>query len=225
MVTAYGYLRVSGRGQLAGTGPDRQREEISNYARKQNIKILDWFQDAYTGTDDCRDGLTALLAEMFRGPTKTMIVECMDRIARDNGVQTTILAKLESKKCRLISAVTGDDVTARMRHDPISRAMVQMQGVFAELEKNLIVQKLKKGREAIRKKNGRCEGRKPFGFFQHERRCWRLIRFCIERRYSISETAEVLNRYDFKTRTGINWDYDNLKQIYRRTEKQKLLLT
>ena len=37
--------------------------------------------------------------------------------------------------------------------DPIRRALVQMQGVFSELDKSLVVKKLKNGREKAREKS------------------------------------------------------------------------
>jgi hypothetical protein len=38
-----------------------------------------------------------------------------------------------------------------------------MQGVFAELDKNMLVAKLRKARERIRKTGIKCDGRKRFG--------------------------------------------------------------
>ncbi len=57
--------------------------------------------------------------------------------------------------------MTGQDVTSPI--DPMSKAMIQVQGAFAELDKNLLVRKLRKGRQKKLAETGRCEGRKPFG--------------------------------------------------------------
>ncbi len=40
--------------------------------------------------------------------------------------------------------------------------MVQIQGVFAELDKSLLVRKLCKAREQKRVESGKCEGRKGY---------------------------------------------------------------
>ena len=53
----------------------------------------------------------------------------------------------------------GDDLTAS--NDPFKKAMRQIAGAFAELEKARLVGKLRHARERIRKKRGKCEGRKP----------------------------------------------------------------
>ena len=44
----------------------------------------------------------------------------------------------------LYSANTGENVTQAIKDDPVKKAMVQMQGVFAELEKSRLVKKLRK---------------------------------------------------------------------------------
>src|SRR6266576_3458622 len=63
----------------------------------------------------------------------------------------------------LISASTGEDVTASLADDPMREGMVLMQGVFSQIEKKRLVLKLRKAREAKRKEHGRCEGVKPYG--------------------------------------------------------------
>ena len=44
----------------------------------------------------------------------------------------------------------------------MKKALVQIQGVFAELEKSLLVKKLRAARERKRDKTGKCEGRKSY---------------------------------------------------------------
>ncbi len=44
----------------------------------------------------------------------------------------------------------------------MKRALVQIQGVFAELEKNLLVKKLKTARINKKAASGKCEGRKGY---------------------------------------------------------------
>ena len=46
------------------------------------------------------------------------------------------------------------------------KALLQIQGVFNQLEKDRLVIKLRKAREAKRQKVGQCEGRKRYGEHQ-----------------------------------------------------------
>jgi DNA invertase Pin-like site-specific DNA recombinase len=71
-----------------------------------------------------------------------------------------LIIYLASKEIILIDARTGENVTQAIGSDPMKKAMIQMQGIFAELEKNLLVKKLKVARECKRKSDGKCEGRK-----------------------------------------------------------------
>jgi hypothetical protein len=48
------------------------------------------------------------------------------------------------------------------------KALIQIQGVFAELEKGMLVQKLRKARTQVKLTTGRCEGRKPYGHYPGE---------------------------------------------------------
>ncbi len=42
------------------------------------------------------------------------------------------------------------------------KALVQIQGIFSELEKSLLVKKLRTARETVRKAKGKCEGQKSY---------------------------------------------------------------
>ncbi|MFA6244465.1 MAG: recombinase family protein, partial [Candidatus Hydrogenedentales bacterium] len=160
---AVGYIRVSGKGQVNGTGLDRQRETIEAYANQAGYKLGRVYQEAYTGTESDRPVYAQMLHDVLAAGGTTIIVESLDRFARDLSVQLQLTAHLASRGLTLISANTGQNVTEAMKADPMMRAMVQIQGVFAELDKSLLVQKLKRARALKRKRTGRCEGRKKFG--------------------------------------------------------------
>ena len=53
-------------------------------------------------------------------------------------------------KLSLISVSTGEDVTAAISNDPMTRAMIQIQGVFAELEKSRLVERMRRGLDLMR---------------------------------------------------------------------------
>jgi len=55
-----------------------------------------------------------------------------------------------------------------MANDPTRILVQQMMGAVAQYEKSQIVLKLRGARMRKRAKEGRCEGRKPFGFYEGE---------------------------------------------------------
>ena len=158
-----GYVRVSGQGQVKGHGYDRQAEAIESYAEQASCEIVTWYREAHTGTESDRPQFKAMLEDLLSNGVKVIVIESLDRLARDLGVQLQLVTYLASRGLTLISATTGQDVTAAMQADPMQRAMVQIQGVFAELDKSLLVRKLRKAREKVRAERGRCEGRPRYG--------------------------------------------------------------
>ena len=91
------------------------------------------------------------------------------------------------------------DVTAAVADDPMRRAMVQMQGIFSELDKNLLVRKLRKGREKRRAENKKCEGRPFFGQKPGEAETLERIKELYRKprdgqRRSLQEIADLLNQ-------------------------------
>ena len=215
---AYGYLRVSGKGQVTGHGLGRQRDIIKGHTKGAGLEIVDWFKDAHTGTEADRPAFMEMLGAIMGNGVKVIVVECLDRLARDLMIQSTLLAKLESEGITLISASTGEDVTASMRDDPMRKALVQIQGVFAELDKSLLVRKLRKGRDAKRAETGRCEGRKPFGEHPGEEETLTRIRELRRKprgksRKPIAEIARILNSEGLFNRSGSAWTRQNLHKI------------
>lgn len=220
-----GYLRVSGRGQVEGTGFDRQEEAVRGWARRAGATVERVYrEEGISGTKDetHRPAFAEMVEDLLSNGCRTIVVESLDRFARDLGVQMQLLAYLLSKGLRLISASTGDDITAAMEDDPMRKAMVQMQGVFSELDKSLTVRKLRKARQLKRETTGRCEGRKPFGQKPGEEQTIDRIRELHRKphggnRRSLSEIAAILNSEPgHPTRTGRPWTKQVLHQIIAR---------
>jgi hypothetical protein len=68
----------------------------------------------------------------------------------------------------LYAANTGENITDAVIGGPMKKALGQLQEVLVEFDKSMIVAKFRKGRERTKAKVGRCEGRKPFGFYADE---------------------------------------------------------
>jgi len=213
-------MRVSSTGQVKGYGLDRQREDIAAFADANGYRIEHFYEDAHTGTEAERPQFMAMLTEMMSNGVKTVIVESLDRFARDLLVQSVLLSKLASEGLTLIAANTGEDVTAAMQNDPMRKAMVQIQGVFAELEKTLLVRKLARGRDAKREATGRCEGRLPFGHHAAEVPALNRIKQLRRKprggqRPSFGDVALTLNKEALPTRSGKPWTRATIQKICR----------
>ncbi len=217
---AFAYLRVSSKGQINGHGFDRQLATISRFARESGYEMKDCFRDAHSGTEADRPEFNRMLSVLLSNGVRTVLVESLDRLARDVMVQSVLLAKLAQHGITLLNCVTGDDVTAEMEKDPTRKAMIQIQSVFSELEKSLLVGKLRRAREAKRQQTGRCEGRKPYGERAAEPEVVSLMKSLRRqrsgRRMSFAKIAAELNNRAIPTRTGAPWYTTTVRQILTR---------
>src|SRR5258708_6701842 len=162
MNKAYGYLRVSSQGQVEGDGFARQRSAIEGYAKAHGVKIVQWFEEkGVSGTKDVveRPAFQQMLVALLSNGVRTVIIEKLDRLARDLMVQETILGDMRKRSFDLVSVAEPDLCS----DDPSRKLMRQIMGAIAEYDKNMIVLKLRAARQRIRAKGERCEGGKPFG--------------------------------------------------------------
>ena len=169
MNRALAYLRVSGKGQVKGDGFDRQLAAIKQYAAANDIKVVRAFrEEGVSGTRETMDrpAWAEMMATLHsNGALKTIIVEKLDRVARDLMVQEAGYCRYpETSRFTLVSVaepdpMAGDATRVLMRH---------LMGAVAQYDKTQIVAKLRGARMRKRAKEGRCEGRKPYGFYPGE---------------------------------------------------------
>jgi site-specific DNA recombinase len=218
-IPAFAYLRVSGKGQVDGHGFDRQAETIAAFAAEHGYSVEQTFRDAFTGTEADRPEFNKMLEAILSDGVRSILIESLDRLARDVLIQSLLLAKLAQYEIKLINCVTGEDVTAALSQDPMRKALIQVQSVFSELEKSRLVSKLRRAREAKRK-TGKCEGRKAFGEKPGEAEVVGLMRLLRRKRagkrMSFAKIAAELNQRKIPTRTGTIWQTTTVKNILRR---------
>jgi DNA invertase Pin-like site-specific DNA recombinase len=108
-----------------------------------------YYDAAVSGADpiETRPGFSALLDKIEGNGVRTVIVEDASRFARDLIVQELGILLL-IKRDVSVYACNGENLTET--DDPMKRAMRQIAGVFAELEKHRLVSKLKSARDRKR---------------------------------------------------------------------------
>jgi len=215
------YVRVSSKGQVDGTGFDRQMETALGYAKKAGYRVIKRYKESHTGTETERPVFNQMIQDLLSNGCRIIIVESLDRFARDLSIQMRLLALLMARGITLVAASTGRDITADMKSDPMLKAMVQVQGVFAELDKSLLVRKLTKARELRRKQVGRCEGRKPFGSRPGEAEVIERMKQLHRKpkngtRLGHHQIAMQLNTESQPTRTGKPWSAVTVKRVLER---------
>ena len=231
MKKTYAYLRVSGQAQIDGNGFDRQLEAIEKYAQNHGYEIVDVFKEGGVsgakGEAD-RPGFQEMIAEILRNSVHTIIVESLDRLAREYRIQEQLLIYLVSKGIDLISANTGENVTQAIQADPMRKAMVQIQGIFSELDKSLLVRKLRKAREKTRRERGKCEGAKRYGEGSEEEqavirriRAMRRNKRGNRKGSTLQEIADRLNAEGIPTKRGKKWTPGQIHMILKPKKEKK----
>ncbi|MGO9242867.1 MAG: recombinase family protein [Bryobacteraceae bacterium] len=204
MTKAFSYLRVSGKGQASGDGFPRQRAAIRAYAKANGFVIAREFADegvsgAIEATD--RPAFAEMVAVLHSNGVRTVIVEKLDRLARDLMVQEAALSYFQQHGFSLVSVAEPD----LMASDPSRTAFRKMMGVFAQYDKSMIVLKLAGARMRKRAQTGRCEGRKPFGHFEGETAVVGRMKALRAEGLGFDKIAAKLNEEGLPTRTGKPW--------------------
>ena len=165
MAKAIGYIRVSTDEQVKhGSSLGIQNKDIAEYCKTNNIELVEMFEDAgVSGGNDVskRKGLNNALEYCKKHKIDKFLVCKMDRLARDVYIQLWIEKELMVCDVEIIS-INEDNLNG---NDYMTKAMRQMVGVFAELEKNRIADRLLSGRrnkiETLKQKaSGNC----PLGY-------------------------------------------------------------
>lgn len=136
-----GYARVSTLDQNL----DRQIDALEKYGVDKII------EEKYTGTKKDREGLKYLMDIIREGDT--VVVEAVSRLGRKTIDVLELIEEFSRKGVNFISLKENFDTST-----PTGKAMLQMMVVCAELERNLIAERIKEGIEAS-KKRGKRVGR------------------------------------------------------------------
>lgn len=221
---AVSYLRCSGIGQTDGDTWDRQETAIAKYAKGNGLDVVDSFRDeGVSGTKelDDRPGLAALLDRVESNGVSVVLVENATRLARDLMVSEVILQQLKDAGAIVIEADSGTNLTDHEDEDPTRRLIRQVLGAVAEFDRRVTVLKLRAARERVRRRTGRCEGRKPFGTKPGEMETVQRIKELHRKphgreRLSLKRIADTLNSERRPTRSGKAWSKQTVDLIIKR---------
>jgi len=161
---AYAYLRVSGKTQLKGDGFPRQLAAIRAYAATNAVEIAGVYQErGVSGKADPTEDLASrpawieMLTAIVTNGVKMIVIEKLERLARDLLVQEYILIDLRRRGVTLLSAAPAE--VDLCENEPSRKLYRQLMGAIAEYDRAMLVLKLR----AARVRKGTPGGRYPFG--------------------------------------------------------------
>jgi DNA invertase Pin-like site-specific DNA recombinase len=139
------YLRVSTLDQH----PETQLHDLHALARQRGYEITREYTDKISGTKAKRPGLDEMMRDARRGRFDVVLVWASDRLARSVRHFLEVLDELNHLKIEFVSFRENIDTGG-----PLGRAVVVIIGAIAELERNLIVERVRAGM-----RRARLEGR------------------------------------------------------------------
>jgi DNA invertase Pin-like site-specific DNA recombinase len=145
------YMRVSTIDQH----PETQLHDLRQMAAQRGYQIEREYTDVISGAKSKRPGLDQLLADARKHRFDVVLVWAFDRMARSVRHFLEILDELNHLSIEFISFRENIDTGG-----PLGRAMVVIVGAIAELERNLIIERVRAGMRRARLE-GRHIGRRP----------------------------------------------------------------
>jgi DNA invertase Pin-like site-specific DNA recombinase len=146
------YARVSTPDQHI----ENQLLDLKKLAAQRGFEVVREYTDrGISGSKAKRPGLDAMMADARRGEFSVVLVAAFDRLARSTKSFLSTVEELEQLGIALISAREAVDTTGAM-----GRMFVTLVASIAELERSLIVERIRSGMRRARLEGQRL-GRAP----------------------------------------------------------------
>lgn len=181
----YGYARCSTNEERQDI--DRQKRELYSLGVTED-KYIYWEYESGTKTD--RAELQKLLDIVKEGDT--IVTTEVSRLTRSTKHLCDILQTVQEKK--IILNIGGSFVVdcSKGELDPMTEGMVKMWGVFAEMERNIISQRVKSGMQNAKAK-GKKIGRPETTSDSLPDKFWKYYKQYQNKQINISEFSRLMD--------------------------------
>jgi len=184
------YMRVSSLDQH----PETQRLDLQQMAAQRGYEIVHEYTDRISGAKARRPGLDELMHDARRGKFDVVLVWASDRIARSVKHFLEVLDELNRLGIEYISLRENIDTGG-----PLGRALIVIVAAIAELERSLIIERVRAGMRRARLE-GQQIGRRPLQLdqaaIQQDRQRGQSIRQIAKgHRISTATVQRVLRRH------------------------------
>jgi DNA invertase Pin-like site-specific DNA recombinase len=162
------YVRVSTTNRATSNqavfeqNPEVQELPLRQLAEQRGWNVVQVYRDRMSGAREDRPGLKALMADARRGAFEVVLVWRFDRFARSIEQLVLALAEFRTLGIDFVSCQEALDTST-----PMGKAMFTIIGAMAELERNVIRERILAGLEHARgrgTKSGAPIGRPPVVF-------------------------------------------------------------
>jgi DNA invertase Pin-like site-specific DNA recombinase len=131
------YLRVSTTDQ----DPESQGREVRAFVASRGWETVETYQDlGVSGARARRPGLDQLVKDAWRGRFEAVVVWDLSRLARSTLHALQLLQEFEQMKVRLVAVKQTFDTDT-----PLGRAFFTLAAMFAELERSILIERVRAG--------------------------------------------------------------------------------
>lgn len=222
------YLRVSTIGQVTdGLGLPTQERMIRSWAKAHGHRLVRIVSDnGRSGTlaETDRPGLLDAIGAVRRREVAGIVVTSVDRIARTLTVQEAVLAKVWEAGGAVL-AVDSGEILRDDPDDPMRTFVRQVMGAVSELDRKLVIKRLRNGRRTAIEQGRRGSGRSPYGYqseggvlrpVEHEQAVLDRIRAWHADGVSMAVIADRLNAESVPAKNG-RWHPTTVARVLART--------
>ncbi|APT75263.1 hypothetical protein LN42_01775 [Marinitoga sp. 1137] len=227
MKKAAAYARVSTTEQ-SKTSIDGQLDTIRNFAKFNDIKIVEEFWDKESGGKMSRPNFDIMIENAFAGKYDLILVEKIDRFAREDIEATLLIKQLEDAGIFVMSVLEPADVTT-----PSGRFQRWIMLGFGKLEREIIADRTKRRMRDTAKRGYWMGGIPPYGYKtvevkDNEERIRKKLEIVEEEAKVIRKIfelhadgkglaaiADYLNNKNILTRKGKTWAKTTIYDILR----------
>ncbi len=210
------YTRISTDEDHQKFSLDAQRDRLEDYCRgiygAPGFEVVDVYRDTVTGSHTNRPELQRMLADSEAGRFDALLVFKVDRLSRRLSDLVPIVDRLMKIGVTFRSVTESFDTAT-----PSGRAMMQMLGVFAELERATIIERTKVGMDKKARSGLRVGGSVPYGYRLNEEKALvpneeeavvvrKMFSMYGDGKDGVSTICAQLNAMGYRKRRGSRWD-------------------
>lgn len=215
-----GYICVSTDGQIGEDkfGLDAQKQQISEYCKKNEMTVIRWAMDEGESGAKERPGFDEIIyGDVTNPPFEAVVVAKSDRVARDINIYYYYKMMLKKKNIKLISI--SEDFG---QFGVFSSMLEAFTLCVAEMERENITKRTSGGRKLKANTGGYSGGRAPMGYRvenkklvinEEEAEVVRQIYRLRAEGKTMQDIMEYLNENGYKTRGGKKFLISTIQSI------------
>lgn len=217
------YVRVSTEEQaLSGFSIRAQIDKLIDYCKLKDWTIFDIYKDEGISGKNIKDRkeLNRLIDDINNNKVNNVLVYKIDRLTRSTKDLIDLVELFNKYNCSFNSFTENIDT-----YSATGRMFIKIIGIFAEFERENIVERVRLGLErkvkegyTIASKNvsygyTKDKGEKVQKVCEYEAYVIRKIFNMFVSNYSYTEIANYLNKFKIKTKNNKDWNYKIVKKI------------